>query len=87
MSKSLLIFDEIILIMKKQNNDAPGMRGNRSRNESGELRKKRVDTHISTIEKQYGIDLNVRGDQHLGTYLKDHEIKSLNDLIQGGQGK
>jgi hypothetical protein len=28
--------------------DAPGMRGYRSRNEDGELRQKRGDTHIST---------------------------------------
>jgi hypothetical protein len=34
--------------------DAPGMRGYRSRNEDGELRQKRGDTHIGTIEKQYG---------------------------------
>ena len=29
--------------------DAPGMRGIRSRNESGELREKRGDTHVKTI--------------------------------------
>ena len=32
--------------------DAPGMRGIRSRNESGELREKRGDTHVKTIEKR-----------------------------------
>ena len=34
--------------------DAPGMRGFRSRNEHGQLRDKRDDTHMGTIERQYG---------------------------------
>lgn len=63
--------------------DAPGMRGYRTRNDDGQLRDKRNDTHVETIEEQYGIDLGVRGDMHLGTYLKEHNIKSLNDLIAG----
>jgi len=37
--------------------DAPGMRGYRSRDKDGELRDKRDDTHMGTIEKQYGRDL------------------------------
>lgn len=61
--------------------DAPGMRGYRPRNQNGQLRDKRDDTHIGTIEKQYGIDLGVRSDMELGTYLKREGIKSLNDLI------
>jgi len=64
-------------------NDAPGMKGCRSRNNNGLLRDKRDDTHVSTIEKQYGIDLGARGDMHLGTYLNKRNIKSLNDLING----
>lgn len=61
--------------------DAPGMKGQRGRNEDGQLRKKRRDTHIGTIEKQYGIDLGVRSDMNLGTYLEQQNISSLNDLI------
>lgn len=60
--------------------DAPGMRGYRSRNKSGQLRDKRDDTHIGTIEQQYRLNLKVRSDMHLGTYLKENKIKSLNDL-------
>lgn len=63
--------------------DAPGMKGDRSRNHDGQLRDKRDDTHVGTIEKQYGIDLNARPDMHLGKFLKEHHIKSLNDLITG----
>lgn len=63
--------------------DAPGMRGYRTRNINGLLRDKRDDTHMGTIEKKYDINLNVRKNMHLGTYLKKHKIKSLNDLING----
>jgi hypothetical protein len=63
--------------------DAAGMRGYRTRNKDGQLRDKRDDTHVGTIEKQYGINLDVRSDMQLGTYLEKHNIKSLNDLING----
>ena len=65
------------------NNDAPGMRGIRSRTKHGPLREKRSDTHIGTIENRYGIDLGVRSDMHLDEYLKNRRIDSLNDLITG----
>lgn len=64
-------------------NDAPGMKGPRSRNADGQLRQKRGDTHIGTVEKKYDINLNVRSDMHLNTYLKENNINSLNDLITG----
>lgn len=63
--------------------DAAGMKGYRTRNNGGQLRDKRDDTHMGTIEKQYGRDFDVRSDMHLGTYLKQHGVKSLNDLITG----
>jgi len=62
-------------------NDAPGMKGQRSRNQNGHLRQKRGDTYVGTIEKQYNIDLGVRSDMHLDTYLDKNNIESLNDLI------
>ena len=65
--------------------DAAGMKGIRSRNNDGELRQKRGDTHIETIEKQYGIDLGVRGDMHLSTLLEQKQVESLNDLLHGGK--
>ena len=67
--------------------DAPGMRGYRSRNEGGQLRDKRNDTHVSTIEKQYDRDFGVRGDMELGTLLDKTGMKSLNDLIHSDVGK
>lgn len=46
--------------------DALGMKGYRKRNENGQLRDKRNDTHMGTDEKKYGVDLSVRADMHLG---------------------
>ena len=63
--------------------DAPGMRGERSRNESGPLRAKRGDTEVGTIESQYGIDLGVRSDMRWDTYKKLSGVESINDLING----
>ncbi|HKO76805.1 MAG TPA: hypothetical protein VJU52_06285 [Flavobacterium sp.] len=71
--------------MAKIKNDASGMRGDRSRNDNGELRQKRRDTHIGTIEQKYNIDLNVRSDMHLGTYLEKNDIASLNDLVNNNK--
>jgi|GEM_PF-334398 hypothetical protein len=67
--------------------DAPGMRGQRSRNQDGQLRDKRDDTHMGTIEKQYNRDFGVRSDKELGNFLKENNIASLNDLIQSDLGK
>ena len=53
----------------------------RTRNNNGQYRAKRRDTYLWTIEKQYWIDLWRRSDMHLGTYLDEKNIKSLNDLI------
>lgn len=66
-------------------NDAPGMKGDRSRNSSGPLRAKRKDTHVNTIETDYGRNFNVRGDMHLGTLLKEKGANSLNDLLHGNK--
>lgn len=63
--------------------DAEGMKGYRSRNESGQLRDKRDDTHMGTIEKQYGRNFDVRSDMHLGTFLRKQNADSLNDLMNG----
>ena len=67
--------------------DAPGMRGYRSRNQDGQLRDKRDDTHMGTIENQYGRDFGVRDDMHLGNFLKEQGIASLNDLLHSDLGR
>jgi len=62
--------------------DAPGMHGQRSRKQSGELRQKRGDTHVGTIEEMYHRDFEVRSDMHLDNLLKKEGVDSLNDLLQ-----
>ena len=68
-------------------NDAPGMRGDRSRNQDGQLRDKRNDTHMGIIEQQYNRDFGVRSDMELGNFLQQNGIASLNDLVHSDLGK
>ena len=62
--------------------DAPGMRGNRSRDDDGELRRKRGDTYVETIEHEYDVDFGVRGDMHLETLLEREGAESLHQLLR-----
>lgn len=78
------MLNELVMASKK---DAPGMKGERSRNQDGQLRDKRDDTHMGTIEKKYNRDFDVRSDKQLGNFLKENNIASLNDLIQSDLGK
>jgi hypothetical protein len=68
---------------------ATGMNGdeNRSRDNDGEVRHKRSDTQMGTIEQQYGRDFGVRSDMQLGNFLKENGIESLHQLIQSGLGR
>ncbi len=67
---------------RKGAKDAPGMRGYRSRNADGQLREKRKDTRVDTIEKKYNLDIGMRGDAHLDTALERHKVDSLHELIE-----
>ena len=61
--------------------DAPGMKGERSRNKNGLLRDKRDDAQMGTSEDQYNRNFDVRSDMKLGNFLKREGYKSLNDLL------
>ena len=54
----------------------------RTRTKKGAFTIKRFDTRIETIEKQYGIDLGVRGDMKLGNFLKRKGYKSLSKMLK-----
>ncbi len=45
-------------------------------------RKKRGDTHVWTIEKKYGVDLGVRSDMHLSTYLEKKGYGSFSRILK-----
>lgn len=63
-------------------NDTPGMKGYRSRDKNGELREKRDDTLVRTIEKKYDLDFGVRGEMQLGTLLEKEKVESLDELLR-----
>jgi hypothetical protein len=65
--------------------DAPGMKGYRPRNEDGELRQKRSDTHIGTLEKEYGVDFGRRSDMQLGSLRKELGETDLKDIFKRGR--
>ena len=47
----------------------------------GDFRRKREDTKIGTIEKQYGVSFGVRSDMQLGKYLKQKGLPSLSKAL------
>lgn len=67
--------------MTSKDNDAPGMKGDRSRTKRGPLRRKRDDTLVGRIEREYDRDFGVRSDMKLGTLLRREGKESLNDLF------
>ena len=62
--------------------DAPGMRGNRSRDEDGELRQKRSDTQLGSIEKEYDVNFGRRSDMKLGTLREELGVTDLKDILK-----
>lgn len=66
----------------KVKNDAPLMRGQRSRNVTdGRLRQKRGDTHLGTLEDTYGEISDRRKDTHLET-LRRLRGMSLSQMVE-----
>lgn len=54
----------------------------RAKNNKGQFVAKRFDTKISTVEKQYGVDLGVKGNMKLGNYLKKQGYPSLSKMLK-----
>jgi hypothetical protein len=54
----------------------------RMRDEDGEIREKRGDTHMGTIEKEYDRDFEVRSDMRLDTFLKENDYDSLKEALK-----
>ena len=62
--------------------DAPKMKGWRSRDRtSGRLRKKRADTKLATLAKQYHRRFGEALQLQLGTFLKRRRRKSLKRVL------
>ncbi len=62
--------------------DAPGMRGERGRNEGGPLREVRGDKQVGTIEAEYGVNFHVRSDMRLDTLRERLGVESMKDLLK-----
>jgi len=59
----------------------------RSRINSGEIRTKRSDTLIGTIEERYARDFAVRSDMKLGNFLRMRNFSSLSQLLKSDVGR
>lgn len=56
---------------------------NRSRDNDGEIRRKRSDTHVGTVRDEYpGFAPGVRADMKLGNYLDREGFDSLSDALK-----
>ncbi len=58
------------------------MTDKRSRTGKGIYRPVRSNTKISSVEKRYGVDLGVRSDMKLGTFLKERGYPSLSRMLR-----
>ncbi len=65
--------------------DDPEMTGERARNITGELRRKRGDTLVGTIEEMYHVDFGVRSDMKLGTLREEFDEDEIAKLIKKGR--
>lgn len=57
---------------------------NRCRDENGEIRRKRNDTLVGTLRREYGDDFaeGFRSDAKLGTVLRETDSASLSDFLK-----
>jgi hypothetical protein len=61
----------------------PGL-DKRHRDKSGEISRKKSNTLVRTLRKEYGEDFlkGYRADATLGTVLKKEKVESLHDLLK-----
>ena len=77
----VLLTLEEFMAKKPVLHDAPGMRGERSRNASGQLRKLRSDETLASFEETYNIDTGRRSDMQVGNLMKEHGVDNVKDLL------
>jgi hypothetical protein len=59
-----------------------------TRNEDGEIRKKRIDTLVGTLRQEYGEDFakGYRSDAQLGAVLERERVDDLRQLLKKKKG-
>lgn len=51
------------------------------------FRRRRTDTTVRTVEREYGIDLNARGDALIGNLLEKRGFDSVSQLVRAYRGR
>lgn len=62
-------------------NGKMGFKGSRIRNTAGNVRLKRGDTYVGTLEKMYNVNFGGRSDKHLSTLRKERGLTSIKALL------
>jgi hypothetical protein len=57
----------------------------RMRDEDGTIREKNGNTHLGTIEKEYGVDFGRRSDMKLDNYLAEEGYDSMTQAVRDHQ--
>lgn len=60
---------------------------NRCRDADGAIRRKRGDTHVGTLRREYGENFaeGYRSDMRLDTLLQREDVASLSELLRRGR--
>ena len=59
------------------------MNNERSRNETGEFRRKRSDTKVQNLKNTYSEFEGIHGNMHLGTLMDKYDTDSLDGVLKG----
>lgn len=80
----LLLGDRVSIISSEPKRRHASRPYDRAREESGEIRRKRSDTLVGTLRREYGDDFarGFRGDARLATVLEETNSKSLSDYLR-----
>ncbi len=66
---------------------ARNMHTDRTRDDDGELRRKRGDTLVGNLEREYGVDFGVRSDMRLDTLREQTGLNSIDELVRQARRK
>lgn len=68
--------------MPKLDTNAENLPGHAARNQGGQLRRIRSDTHMGSLEERYRVDFGVRKDMEWGSFKKDKGVESVKEAVK-----
>ncbi|OGN07234.1 MAG: hypothetical protein A2669_00520 [Candidatus Yanofskybacteria bacterium RIFCSPHIGHO2_01_FULL_48_25b] len=68
--------------MPKMDTNALNMPGHVQRNQTGRLRKIRIDTQVETLEKRYGVDFRRRSNMEWGALKEELGVSSVGEALK-----